>query len=246
MRELLGEHEVDWIAKLPVWLSAIALSALAAGFVYVMLAKPERFDYLGLSFGVLKYDNAPSINESQLMILNDLPQVITKATEIIANSDEELWIAVDVVPYGAISAKDWYDSYKRALLTSEAKTKNIIWFSQDFEVRYTGIGQQFDLPNKYQDLIDDSIFIRKHLSEAIESRLITLAFNNMWLSKDSKGGYHVVICWFNLKQGVSSSMRGIYVNSKDVYELMTTVWAYWKEQTDRNMMDKLIQIWSID
>ncbi|MBX3568864.1 MAG: hypothetical protein KF914_12455 [Rhizobiaceae bacterium] len=50
---------MDFIAKLPGWLAALALTVIAAMFVLVLIFRPERFEFAGLGFGASpKFDYA--------------------------------------------------------------------------------------------------------------------------------------------------------------------------------------------
>jgi len=42
---------MDWISKLPAWLAALALLVIACAFVFVVVKKPDRFEFAGLNFG---------------------------------------------------------------------------------------------------------------------------------------------------------------------------------------------------
>lgn len=42
---------MDWLSKVPTWLAALALAAIAGAFVFVAVKQPDNFRFAGLDFG---------------------------------------------------------------------------------------------------------------------------------------------------------------------------------------------------
>lgn len=49
---------MEWLSKLPPWLGALALVAIAVGFLFVAITQPPRFEFAGLGFGQKAAPNA--------------------------------------------------------------------------------------------------------------------------------------------------------------------------------------------
>ncbi|MDS4070360.1 MAG: hypothetical protein RKO24_12145 [Candidatus Competibacter sp.] len=230
------------LKALPAWIVALAI-LIAASFIgygvydnrLIELWPPKIHPKSGQTPGVT----------SQVEYLKNFTEVLDKATEVISVADSELWMAVDVPAYGAVSQPKAFDRYEAAILASAPKprlARNVLWFGESLERKYNErVANLKPDELKFQD--ENGKRLRKALGSSVASDLAVLAHHNFWMSKDKSGVHHVVIAWFALDPTRASELVGIYTQSPDLAEMLTGLWAMWKKQSDEKFSATLLKMY---
>jgi hypothetical protein len=227
--------------KVPAWIMALALVVAAGAIGYgiydnrlIELWPPKIHPKSGSSPNIVSVKH-----------LKNFTEVLEKATEVISVADSELWMAVDVPAYGAVSQPKAFERYEAAILAhapNRRLVRNVLWFGESLEKKYNErVANLKPDELKFQD--ENGKRIRTALGSSVASDLAVLAHNNFWISKDKAGVHHIVIAWFALDPTRASELVGIYTQSPDVAEILTGLWAMWKKQSDEKFSGTLLKMY---
>ena len=184
-------------------------------------------------------DRIPKGN--QFVKLRSFKEVLEKAAFVVQNASQELWVATDVPDYGSKSQPTEFENYKSALAGIPSKqipTTRILWFSTKFDASWSRHGEQVS----EQDIKlgqENGMLVRNLIgTRALDADLPILAFHNLWISRDSKGVQHTVVCWIHPGEG-PSKMEGFYTRSDDLAELFKHVCVFWEKEARNDYAGRL-------
>lgn len=243
--------DIDKLERLKKFLAEKYLPVLVGGFIGFLFASwsYENFRFYSMKEEISQLegrlersktscDEKNSCDQAMLFAqkgfetYDDIYDVLQKATKLISVAEHELWIATDVAAFGAVSDEKLFEKYHLALAGAAAdgaSITKILWFSPEIEARYNDL--MFNLSgDRLKKMAAKGKSIRELFPGAEDSRIVTLAWQNFWLVKDSAGKYHSLVVWFSPNPDSNSEIFGLYTADAGFAEMLIKTWKVWKNK----------------